>query len=84
MLEAPALVAGLEDIAVVGESVREGGGHHGVAGDLGPFGEVEVGGHQQRSALVEAADEVEQELSAGLREGQVAEIVELAGSLHGR
>ena len=31
VLEAPALVAGLDDVAVVGEAVEQGGGHLGVA-----------------------------------------------------
>jgi hypothetical protein len=37
-----------------------------------PFTEGEVGGDDDRGALVEAADEVEQELAAGLGEGQIA------------
>ena len=50
--------------------------HLGVGKDLRPLGEREVGRDNQRRALVEAADEVEQELSAGLGGRQVAEFVE--------
>ena len=61
---------------MVGEPVEERCGHLGVAEDRGPFAEGEVGGDDDRGALVETADEVEEELPAGLREGQIAELVE--------
>ena len=75
-LEAPALVSGLDDVAVVREAVEEGGGHLGIAEDARPFAEGEVGGDDYRGALVEPADQVEQQLAARLGEGQVAELVE--------
>ncbi len=71
VLEAPGVVAGLDDLAVVGEPVEQRGGHLGVAEDGRPFAEGEIGGDDDRGAFVEAADQVEQELSAGLREGQI-------------
>ena len=74
--EAPAFVAGLDDVAMVRKAVEERGGHLGVAEDRRPFAEGEVRGDDDRSALVETADEVEQQLSAGLGEGQIAEFVE--------
>jgi hypothetical protein len=40
------------------------------------FTEGDVRGDDNRGALVEPADEVKQELPAGLREGQIAEFVE--------
>ena len=76
VLEAPAGVAGLDDVAVVGQAVEHGGGHLGVAEHLGPIGEGEVGGDQQRGVLVELADQMEQQLPAGLAEGQIAELVD--------
>ena len=48
----------------------------GVAEDGWPFAEGEVGGDDDRGALVEPAHEVEEQLPAGLGEGQVAEFVE--------
>ena len=39
VLEAPALVAGLDDLAVVGQAVEQRGGHLGVAEDGWPFAE---------------------------------------------
>ena len=75
-LEAPAVVSGLDDIAVMGQAIEQRGGHLGVAEDARPFAEGEVGGDDDRGALVEPADEVEQELAAGLSEWQIAEFVE--------
>jgi hypothetical protein len=61
---------------VVGEPVEERRGHLGVAEDAGPFAEGEVGGDDDRGSLVELADEVEEQLAAGLSERQVAELVQ--------
>ena len=75
-LEAPAVVAGLDYVAVVGQAIEQRGGHLGVTEYGGPFAEGEIGGDDDRGALVEAADKVEQELAAGLGEGQIAELIE--------
>jgi len=44
VFEAPAFVAGLDDLAMMGQPVEKRGGHLGVAKDAWPFGEGEVGG----------------------------------------
>src|SRR5919106_3472534 len=75
-LEAPAVVAGLDDFAVMGEPVEESGGHLGIAEDARPLAEGKVGGDDDRGAFIEAADQVEQQLAAGLGERQIAELVE--------
>ena len=59
VLEAPTLVAGLDDIAVVSEAIEHGGCHLGVAEHLRPIGESQIGGDQQRRVLIEFADQVE-------------------------
>ena len=79
--EPPALVAGLDDIAVVGEAVEERCGHLRIAEDAGPFAKGEIGGDDDRGSLVESADQMEQQLAAGLGEGQIAEFVEYNLSL---
>jgi hypothetical protein len=63
-LETPAVVSGLDDVAVVGQPIEQCSGHFGVPEDARPFTEGEVCGDDDRGALVEAADEVEQELAA--------------------
>ena len=56
----------------MGKPVEKCGGHLGVAEDAGPFAECEVGGDDDRGALVEAADQMEEQLPSGLGEGQIA------------
>ena len=75
-LEAPALVAGFDDVAVVCEAVEERRCHLGVAEDARPFAEGEVGGDDDGRALVKTADEVEQQLATGLGEGEIAQLVQ--------
>ena len=69
VLKAPALVSGLNDFAVMGQPVEQRGCHLGVAEHAGPFAEGQVGGDDDGSALVEPADQMEEQLSAGLGEG---------------
>ena len=54
VLEAPALVAGLDDVAMVGETVEQGHGHLGVAEHARPFAEGEIGRDDDRGLLVAA------------------------------
>ena len=74
--ESPAVIAGFDDVAMVSQAVEQRGGHLGIAEHAGPFAEREIGGDDDGGALVEPADEVEQELAAGLSEREVAELVE--------
>ena len=46
---------------MMGEPVRQSGGHIGVAEDARPFAESEVGRDDDRALLIKAADEVEQQ-----------------------
>ena len=43
-LEAPAVIAGLDDVAVVGQAIEQRGRHLGITEDARPFTECEVGG----------------------------------------
>jgi hypothetical protein len=76
VFEAPALVACLDDVAVVSEAIEQRCGHLGIAKNARPFAECEIRRDDDRRAFVEAADGVEQELPAGLREGQITKFVE--------
>jgi len=44
---------------------------------VGPIAKGQIGGVDDGSALVEPADQMKQQLAAGLSEGQVAEFVAL-------
>jgi hypothetical protein len=59
VLEAPAIVACLDDVAVMREAIKQGRGHLGVSKDGGPFSEGEIGGDHYGGALVELADQME-------------------------
>ena len=61
---------------MVRQAVEERRGHLGVAGDTRPVAEGEIGGHDDGGLLVEAADQVEQQLPTRLGEGQVAKLVQ--------
>lgn len=43
---------------------------------LGPFAKGEIDHHDDGGAFVELADQMEQQLTAGLDEGQIAELIE--------
>jgi hypothetical protein len=62
--ESPAVIAGLDDVAVMGQPVEQRGGHLGVAEHTGPFAKGEIGCDDDGGALVESADEMEQKLAA--------------------
>jgi len=76
VLEAPILVGSLEDVTVVGEAIEERGGRLRVAEHARPFAEGQVRGDHDGYPLIEAADQMEEELAAGLGEGLVTELVE--------
>ncbi|MCY1233009.1 hypothetical protein D9M72_455270 [compost metagenome] len=76
MLESPALIARLHDVAVVRETVEQCGGHLGVAEDAAPFREGEVGGDHHARSLVEFGEQVEQHRATRLREWQVAQFIQ--------
>lgn len=61
VLEAPGLVTGLDDVAVVREAVQQGRGHLGVAEDAAPLAEAQVGGDDNAGVLVKLGQQVEQQ-----------------------
>lgn len=76
VFEALGLISGFHDLAVMGQAVEKCHCHLGVTEHRRPFTECQVRRDDDRGALVEPADEVEQELTSGLRERQIAEFVE--------
>ena len=58
------------------EAVQHGRGHLGVTEDGRPFAECQVGGDNDRRSFVELADEMEEQLTAGLAEGQISKLVD--------
>ena len=76
VLEAPALVAGLDDVAVVREPVQQRCRQLCIDEDARPFAEGQVGRDDDGGALIEPADQVEQQLPTRLRKRQVAKLVD--------
>ena len=56
MLEAVAVVARFQDVAVMREPVEQSGGHLGITEDAGPFAEAEIGGDDDAGAFVMRAE----------------------------
>src|ERR1700712_3981212 len=46
VLEAPTVIAGLDDVAMMRQAVEHGGGHPSVAKYLRPIGKSQIGGDQ--------------------------------------
>ena len=59
--EAEAVVAGLQDVAVVGEPVEQRRGHLGIPEDCRPLTETEIGGDDDTGLLVQLAEQVKQQ-----------------------
>ena len=76
VFEAEAVVSGFEDVAAIGKTVEQRGRHLRVAEHSGPLAEAEIGRDDDAGALVELAQQMEEQCSAGGAERQVAEFVE--------
>ena len=61
---------------MVGDAVEERASEAFAGEHRGPFLEGQVGGYDGGAVLVAPAEDVEQELAAGLREGHVSELVD--------
>src|ERR1700722_8824600 len=76
VLETEAVVSGFENVAAVGETVEQRGRHLGVAEHGGPLAEAEISRDDDAGALVELAQQMEEQGPAGGAEWQVAKLVE--------
>ena len=76
LLQPVAVALDEEGVAVVQESVENGGGEDIVAEDLAPLGDELIGGDEHAALLVTPSDELEEEVGAALLEGQISELVE--------
>jgi len=62
--EAEAVVAGLQDVAAMGQAIEECRRHFGIAKDGGPFAEAQVRGDDDAGPLVEFAQQMEEQRAA--------------------
>src|ERR1700676_4525042 len=75
ILETEAVVSGFENVAAVSETVEQRGRHLGVAEHGGPLAEAEISRDDDAGALVEFAQQMEEQGPAGA-ERQVTKLVE--------
>ena len=61
VFEAEAVVASFEDVAMMGEPVEQRGCHLCIAEHAGPFAEAEIGRDDDAGALVEFAQQMEEQ-----------------------
>ena len=59
--EAVGLIAGFNDVAVMGEPVQQCRGHLGIPEHAGPFAEAQVGGDYYAGAFVKRREQMEQQ-----------------------
>ena len=64
MLDSPTVVACFDDVAVMCYSIQQCGRHFLVAKDRWSFTEGQVGGDDDRGALIKMREQVENELAA--------------------
>ena len=76
MYEAVALAVPLQNVDAVSEAVQQSAGEPLRVEDLGPLVEGQVGGGQDRPSLVSLAEDLEEELCAGLGEWDEAKLVD--------
>lgn len=62
--EAEAVVAGLKDVAAVGQAVEKCGRHLGVPKDGGPFAEAQVCGYDNACPFVKFTQQMEEQCAA--------------------
>ena len=67
--EAVAVVAGLDDVAMMRQAIQQRRGHLRIAEYTRPFGEAEIGRDQDAGFLIQLADQVKQQGATGLAEG---------------
>ncbi len=61
---------------MVREPIEQRSGHLGIAEHLGPFAEAEIGGDDDAGALVEFAEQMEQQCTARWAERQISQLIE--------
>src|SRR6267378_7636363 len=76
LFEAIAVAVHFEDVDMVGQPVEQRAGQPLGAEHAGPLVERQIAGDEGGAALVSLAEDLEQELRAGRRQGHVAELID--------
>ena len=78
LFEAIAVAVHFEDVDVVGEPIEQRAGQPLGPKHAGPFVKRQIGGDNNRAALVTLAEDLEQEFRAGGRQRYIAELVDVS------
>src|SRR5438876_5143115 len=76
LFEAIAVAVHFEDVDVVGQPIEQRAGQPLGPEHAGPLVERQIAGDDGRAALVALAEDLEQQLGAGRREGYIAEFID--------
>ncbi len=61
-----------EEVGIVGETIKAGRGEEGIAEEVGPFGDIAVGGDEDAALLVTGIDNVAEVFRGGEEGGAIA------------
>ena len=75
-LEAEAVIASFNDVAMVRQAIEQRRRHFRVAEHAGPFAEAQVRGDDHAGALVKLAEQMEEQGAARRTEGQIAKFTQ--------
>src|SRR5271166_2126692 len=75
LFEAIAVAVHFEDVDVVGQPIEQRAGQSLGPEHAGPLVKRQIAGDEGRAALVTLAEDLEQELRAGRRQGHIAELI---------
>lgn len=68
MFEPETVIAGFQDVTVMGEPIKQCRGHLGVTKHRGSFSKAQIGGDDQAGFLIQLADQMEQQCTTRLAE----------------
>jgi len=66
----------LNDDGVVQQAIQQRRGDNGIAEDLTPFGEAAVGCEDHGALFIAGVDELEEQIAAAGRDGQIADFID--------
>ena len=66
----------MHDDGVVKQPVQQGGGDHGIAKNIAPFGKAAIGRQYHRALLVASVDELEEQVASASADGEIADLID--------
>ena len=76
IVKPPAMIAGLDDLTVMRQTIQYSRGHLLILKHLIPLAEAQIGRHHHRHSLIQLGDQMKQQLSAAAGKWKIAQLVE--------